>query len=143
VKDQEQIGSRYYLARRYMAWAEGLLLARELSDAQHAANTALSLARTTGERGTEAETLRVLGAIAAAGEPADPDVAATCYQQGLALASELGMRPVVAHCHLGLGEFYRRAGDGVKSKEHLTTAATMYREMDMGFWLAQAETVLG
>jgi tetratricopeptide (TPR) repeat protein len=139
VKDQEQIGSRYYLARRYMAWAEGLLLAGELSDAQRAADAALSLARTTGERGTEAEILRVLGAIAAAGEPADPDVAATCYQQGLALASELGMRPFVAHCHLGLGELYRRAGDGVKSKEHLTTAATMYREMDMGFWLAQAE----
>jgi hypothetical protein len=57
----------------------------------------------------------------------------------LALASELGMRPSVAHCYLGLGQLYRRAGDQVKAKEHLTTAATMYREMDMGFWLAKTE----
>ena len=52
------------------------------------------------------------------------------------------MRPSAAHCHLGLGELYRRAGDGVKAREHLTTAATMYREMDMSFWLAKAEAEL-
>jgi tetratricopeptide (TPR) repeat protein len=68
VSGQEQIGNRFYLARRYMEWAEGLHLAGELSDAQHAADTALSLARATGEAATEAETLRVLGAIAADGD---------------------------------------------------------------------------
>jgi hypothetical protein len=51
------------------------------------------------------------------------------------------MRPLVAHCHLGLGKLYRRTGDGAKAKEHLTTATTMYREMDMGFHLAQADRV--
>ena len=51
------------------------------------------------------------------------------------------MRPLVAHCHLGLGKLYRRTGDGVKSEEHLATAKAMYREMDMGFYLAQADTV--
>ena len=51
------------------------------------------------------------------------------------------MRPLVAHCHLGLGKLYRRTGDRAKAQEHLTTATTMYREMDMGFWLAQAETL--
>jgi hypothetical protein len=49
------------------------------------------------------------------------------------------VRSLVAHCHLGLGKLYRRAGDRVKATEHLTTAATMYREMGMGFWLEQAE----
>jgi hypothetical protein len=102
----------------------------------------LSLARATGERGTEAETLRVLGAIAAAGGSPDLEVAATCYHRGLALACELGMRPLLAHCHLGLGELYRRTGDRVKSQEHLTTAAPMCREMDMGFWLEKAEAAL-
>jgi tetratricopeptide (TPR) repeat protein len=140
VRGQERGG--FYVAQRYMRWAEGLLLAGDLSQAQGAADTALSLARATGERGTEAETLRVLGAIAAAGRSADPGPAATLYRQGLALASELGMRPSAAHCHLGLGELYRRAGDGVNAREHLTTAATMYREMDMGFWLAKAEAGL-
>ncbi len=60
----------------------------------------------------------------------------------MALASELGMRPLHAHCHRGLGALYRRTGDGVKAREHLTTATTMYREMAMAFWLAQAEAEL-
>jgi hypothetical protein len=60
----------------------------------------------------------------------------------MTLAIELGMRPLVAHCHLGLGTLYRRTGDGVEAQPHLTAAATMYREMGMGFWLAQAESAL-
>jgi hypothetical protein len=141
VKGNEQIGSRYYLARRYMEWADGLLLAGELRDAHRAADTALTLARATGERGTEAETLRVLSAISAAGSPPDPGMGAAYCQQALTLASELGMRPLVAHCHLGLANLCRGTGDRAKAHEHLSTATAMYGEMDMGFWLAQAEAV--
>ena len=65
------------------------------------------------------------------------------YREALALATELGMRPLVAHCHLGLGKLYRQTGDGAKAQEHLGTAATMYREMDMVFWLDKADTALG
>ena len=65
------------------------------------------------------------------------------YREALALADTLGMRPLAAHCHLGLGRLYRRTGDGAKAHEHLTTATTMYREMGMGFWLAKAEVELG
>ena len=61
---------------------------------------------------------------------------------GLALADELGMRPLVAHCHLGLGKLYRRTGERQRAHEHLTTATTMYREMDMRFWLEQAEAAM-
>ena len=56
-----------------------------------------------------------------------------------ALASKLGMRPFVAHCHLGFGKLYRRTDKREQAREHLTTATTMYREMDMRFWLGQAE----
>jgi hypothetical protein len=49
------------------------------------------------------------------------------------------MRPLVAHCHFGLGKLYRRAGKGEQAREHLTTATTMYREMGMTYWLEQAE----
>ena len=49
------------------------------------------------------------------------------------------MRPLVAHCHLGLGKLYRRTGKPERAREHLTAATTMYREMDMGFWLEQGE----
>jgi hypothetical protein len=52
------------------------------------------------------------------------------------------MRPLVAHCHLGLGTLYHRTGDGAKVEEHLTTATTMYREMGMTYWLEKAEATL-
>jgi hypothetical protein len=55
------------------------------------------------------------------------------------VADELGMRRLVAHCHLGLGTLYRCAGQREQAQEHLTTATTMYWEMDMRFWLEQAE----
>jgi Double zinc ribbon len=51
----------------------------------------------------------------------------------------LAHRPLVAHCHLGLGKLYRRTGKREEAREHLTTATTMYREIDMAFWLEQAE----
>ncbi len=65
--------------------------------------------------------------------------AATSLVRGLALAKELGLRPEIAHCHRGLGRLYRRTGKRPQAQEHLTTATTMYREMDMPFWLEQAE----
>jgi hypothetical protein len=46
---------------------------------------------------------------------------------------------LIAHCHLGLGKLYRCTGQREQAREHLTTATTMYREMDMRFWLEQAE----
>ena len=61
----------------------------------------------------------------------------------MTLASELGMRPLMAHCHLGLGsKLYRRTGKPQETQDHFTIATTMYREMDMRFWLEQAETAL-
>jgi hypothetical protein len=52
------------------------------------------------------------------------------------------MRPLVAHCHLGLGKLCRHTGRRQQAREHLTTATTMYREMDMRFWLGPAEAEL-
>jgi hypothetical protein len=60
----------------------------------------------------------------------------------MALAEEIGMRPLVARCHHGLGELYRREGKGQEAQAHLSTATTMYRQMDMRFWLEQAEAAL-
>jgi hypothetical protein len=62
------------------------------------------------------------------------------YRQALTLAELRGMRPLVAHCHLGLGKLYRRTGKRQEAQEQLTIATTMYREMDMRFWLERAET---
>src|SRR5262249_61718870 len=64
------------------------------------------------------------------------------YRDALVLAEPRGMRPLVAHCHLGLGKLYRRTGQREQAQEHLTTATTMYREMGMTYWLEKAEAEL-
>ena len=64
------------------------------------------------------------------------------YQQALALAEELGMRPLVAHCHLGLGRLYGQTGHNEPARTALTTAIDLYRAMDMTLWLPQAEAAL-
>ena len=73
--------------------------------------------------------------------PADLVPAVSRYEEARAAATLLGMRSVAAHCHLGLGKLYRRAGRRQEAQEHLATAMTMYLEMDMRIWLetAQAE----
>jgi tetratricopeptide (TPR) repeat protein len=114
------------------------LLARRNDEARSHAQEALALTRRLGARAREAHALCLAGDVAFAGG----EDAGGYYRESLSLAGELGMRPLVAHCHLGLGKLYRRTGDTAKAREHLTTAATMYREMDMRFWLEQAEAVL-
>jgi hypothetical protein len=63
----------------------------------------------------------------------DADSGETHYRQPLALGEPRGIRPLAAYCHLGLGKLDRRIGDPAKAHEHLTTATTMYREMDLRF----------
>ena len=117
---------------------EAYLRAGRPGEAARTADEALGLARERGERGFEAWALRLQAEIAAAATPIDA-AAGNRYREAMALATELEMRPLVAHCHLGLGKLYRRRGDHAKAAEHLTTASAMYRGMDMGFWLEQAE----
>ncbi|HVO84662.1 MAG TPA: tetratricopeptide repeat protein [Syntrophobacteria bacterium] len=100
---------------------------------------ALRLSRERGERGYEAWALRFLGEAASHCDPPDLETAEGHFRQALALADELSMRPLVAHCHLGLGKVSRHSGDWVNARERLMTAVTMYREMAMDPWLAQAE----
>ena len=77
--------------------------------------------------------------VAAHREPPDIEPAETHYRQAVVLAEELGMRPLVAHCHLGLGKLYVRTGQREQAQKHLATAAVMYRDMDMTYWLEKAE----
>ena len=89
--------------------------------------------------GYAAHALHLLGDIASHPDRFDAERAEAHYRQALALAEPRGMRPLVAHCHLGLAKLYRRTGKREQAHEHLTTATTMYREMDMRFYLEQAE----
>ena len=125
------------------ALGRAYLLDGQLAEAARIAHERLAEARQVGERGVEGHLLRLLGEIASHPDRFEVDAAEAHYRQALALAEELGLRPLVAHCHLGLGKLYRRTGDRAKAQEHLTTASTMYREMGMTFWLEKAEAALG
>jgi class 3 adenylate cyclase/tetratricopeptide (TPR) repeat protein len=128
---------------RWVAWlSEVCRLAGRREEAWQHAHQALDLARQYKERGNEARALHQLGVVQAHADPPDAIQAEAHYQQALALAEELGMRPLVAHCHLGLGQLYCQTGHGEQARIELATAIDLYRAMDMTFWLPQAEAVL-
>jgi tetratricopeptide (TPR) repeat protein len=108
---------------------------------QHA-RQALDLARQHRERASEAHALHQLGVVCAHINPPDAAQAEAHYQQALALAEELGMRPLLAHCHLGLGTLYVTTGQREQARAELNAAIELYHAMDMTFWLPQAEAAL-
>jgi tetratricopeptide (TPR) repeat protein len=122
--------------------SEAYLLAGRVEEAVQLAVRALDLSRGHKERGHEAWALRLLGEIAAHQEPPEIEPAAHYYRQALTLAEELGMRPLVAHCHLGLGMLYAKTGQREHARGELSVAIEMYRAMEMTFWLPQAEVAL-
>jgi tetratricopeptide (TPR) repeat protein len=115
------------------------LSAGRIDEAASLAREALELTRRLRARASEAHALCLTGDVASAGGAVDAEA---YYHDALALADELGMRPLIAHCHLGLGKLYRRTGKREQAQEHLTTATTMYREMGMAYWLEKAEVEL-
>jgi tetratricopeptide (TPR) repeat protein len=121
---------------------EAQMLAGCLQEGQALAEQALGLAHAHQERGNEAYALRLLGEIAAHRAPSDVDEAVVHYHQALALAEELGMRPLVAHCHFGLGALYQRVGKRERARAALSTAIELLRAMEMTFWLSRAEATL-
>jgi class 3 adenylate cyclase/tetratricopeptide (TPR) repeat protein len=121
---------------------EAHVLAGRLEEAHALAERTLALTRTHQERGNQAYALRLLGEVAAHRAPPDVEQAAAHYRQALALAEELGMRPLQAHCHRGLGTLYATVGQREQACAALKTAIELYRAMDMTFWLPQAEAAL-
>jgi tetratricopeptide (TPR) repeat protein len=93
-------------------------------------------------RGCEAWAQWLLGAVAMGSDLQDVVRAAAHYQQALALAEERGMRPLQAHCHLGLGTLFATTGQREQARAELSAAITLYRAMEMRFWLPQAEAAL-
>jgi tetratricopeptide (TPR) repeat protein len=121
---------------------EAYLLAGRIEDASQQARHALERARELKQRGHEAYALRLLGEIAARRQPPDAEAATAAYRQAMTLADELGMRPLAAHCHLGLGTLYARTGRLEQARDELSAAMALYRAMEMTFWLSRAEAAL-
>ena len=122
--------------------SEAYLLAGRMEEAVQLAGRALDLSRAHKERGYQAWALRLLGEIAAHGDPPEVEPAEDHYRQAIALAGELGMRPLQAHCHLGLGTLHLKMGQREQARAELSAAITLYRAMEMTFWLPQAEAAL-
>jgi tetratricopeptide (TPR) repeat protein len=139
-------------AKRHIQWrsplimhlGEAFLLDGKMEDASRTATQGLTLSRKHGHRGSEAWTLRLLGEIALRQDPSDLAAAEAHYRAALTLASELGMYPLVAHCHFSLGKVYQRVGKRQrKALEHLTTATRIYHKLDMPHWLKKVELSSG
>jgi len=133
----ESAGIGYHHTLSVVQLGDAYLLADQVKSARACADRAVMLARGRGERGNEAWALRLLGEISSHHARPDGATAAAHYSAAMTLASELEMRPLVAHCHLGLGRLYGRTDKQQQTREHLSTATTMYREMGMTYWLDQ------
>ena len=118
------------------------MLAGRLEEAHALAEHTLALAHAHQERGHQAYALRLLGDIAAQREPPENEQAEAHYRQALTLAEALGMRPLQAHCHRGLGTLYATIGQQEQARAELSAAIGLYRAMDMTFWLPQTEAAL-
>jgi tetratricopeptide (TPR) repeat protein len=138
INYSESIGFMAFHAAA-LAWlADAYLSAGRCTEAIDLAKRSLELSQTHGQGAQKVEALVMRGAIASAGHTLDPELAHGSIHEALTLAEQLKMRPLVAHCHLGLGKLHRRTGKRQEAQEHLTTATTMYREMGMTYWLEKA-----
>ena len=121
----------------YLMLGRACLRLGRLDDARRLGDQAVESSQR--QPGFAAHALHLLGDIATHPDRFDPESGEAHYREALALAEPRGMRPLVGHCHLGLAKLYRRTGQREQARDHLTTATTMYRVMDMRFWLEQAE----
>jgi class 3 adenylate cyclase/tetratricopeptide (TPR) repeat protein len=142
ISESLRTGGLFGLAYRVAWLSEVCRLTGHGEEAWQHARQALDLARQHKERGNEALALYQLGVVQAHANPSDVVQAEAYYRQALTLAEELGMRPLQAHCHHGLGRLYGQTGRGAQARAALATAIDLYRDMEMTFWLPETEAAL-
>jgi tetratricopeptide (TPR) repeat protein len=125
---------------RLVHLSEAYLHAGQTEQAASIAHLALQSAQDYNQRGAGAWTQWLLGEIhSGAGSL---ETSEGHYGKAMAVASELGMAPLLAHCHLGIGRGHGRANKGEQAREHLAKAAGLYRSLEMPFWMREAEGAL-
>ena len=130
-------GTVGYNGEGYHALGRASLLLGRLDEARRLGNRAVEFSPC--HPGYAAHAQHLLGDIATHPDRFDAESGEANYRKALSLAEPRRMRPLVAHCHFGLGKLYRQTNKREQAREHLTTAITMYREMEMRFWLELAE----
>jgi tetratricopeptide (TPR) repeat protein len=136
----QQSGEQFRLLLNILLCIEAYLLMGHREEASRLALRTLDISQERHERGVEAQALWLLGEVAMQHDSPEVEQAEVYYRQ--ALADALGMRPLQAHCHRGLGALYSQTGQAEQAHDALSTAIEMYRDMEMTFWLPQAETML-
>jgi tetratricopeptide (TPR) repeat protein len=135
-------GHRGQEAQALMFLSRSHVLIGQVEAALPLAEQSLAIAQSCEQPGRQADALRLLGEIATHQERLDPDAAKTCFREALSMAVRLEMRPLQAHCHLGLGKLCRRVGRLDEARAELSTAVAMLREMGMALWLPEADAEL-
>ena len=139
VSEYETMGLGLFRSLITIDLGEALLLAGRPEDAVKATEDGLALARRRSELGHQAYGLRVLGEIASHPDISEPEAAKEHYETALALAEIHGMRPLIAHCHAGLGRLWRAHGKPKEAKKALAKASDGYQTLGMDAWLASLE----
>ena len=129
-------------ALRMALLSEAYMLAGRTVEAEALTQRGLEVSVQTKDKGSQAWLLRVLGDIMASRDSLNAEQAEVTFNQALILAQELEMRPMQAHCHLGIGQVHFNAKNLVEARSEIRQAANLYRRMSMPFWLAKAETWL-
>ena len=130
-------GTRASLCWFYGSLGRACMALGRRDEARRLGNRALEFS--LSQLGYAAHALHLLGDAATHPEQFDVEAGEGHYRQALAAAERLGMRPLVAHCHLGLGRVCLHRGQRDQASYHLAAATTTYRETGMAYWLAQAE----
>jgi class 3 adenylate cyclase/tetratricopeptide (TPR) repeat protein len=138
VAQASAMGEVDFQSHRLACLGEAYLVAGRTDEALATATHALDIAREYKERGWEAHALRLLGDILGQRDLPLVQAAEEHYRRALALAEELGMRPLQAHCHLGLSTLHAKRGRREQARPELSAAVELYRAMDMTFWLTEA-----
>jgi len=139
VSDYESMGLGLFRSLVAVQLGEALFLSGDIEAAREATERAVALTRKREEQGHEAYGLRLLGEIALRSDPPDGDAAKKHFEKALGIAEAHGMRPLIAHCHFGLGRVYAQQGRDQDAEESLERAMALYRDLDMQPWLQDAE----
>jgi tetratricopeptide (TPR) repeat protein len=142
LAESAAIDSGFHPALRVTMLGEAHLLAGRLDLAQQCVDRALVMAAVGEEQGSRAWALRLAAEAAVADGLESADRAAEHYRVALALATDVGMRPLQAHCRLGLGRLYCRIGRADDARVQLSAAIAQFEDLEMALWLPEARSEL-